>query len=355
LCVCAIMAVSYAPFPSMRNGHEDTDDDVYPVHPRTTNTTWALSHRKAIVTVGLVIASIAMVATVLTGKASTIRADTGFLDAISQLSSEDPCENFEHIKIEAPFHNNLAGKGPDIGDEGIIYPAMNLHSQPPQALLLVVHATDGDGDTDPKANGIDGKYARLSAKGGTMIHLTFEFQNAETREPITLPEVDITFFDLDMHGLNSAVEYVRLIGFNEYFLTEQTEVDVKRGNDSYVTFKATTLGHATDNPTDPLLLTVQQKNRAVTVQYKDVQKFDVEIGAEGAHHQHRWFNFVLRPSLLCAKTVDCEVENTCGPPVTPAPSTSTTVVAGTETTTTKEERNCLFIIPIVNWCFPKFW
>merc|ERR1712060_947429 len=98
--------------------------------------------------------------------------------------------------LDKPVHNNLAGKGPDTGDEGVIYPAMNLHVQPPEALLLVVHATGGDTDTDPNANGIHGKYARLTARGGTKMRLTMEFLKAGTREPVTLPEVDITFFDL---------------------------------------------------------------------------------------------------------------------------------------------------------------
>jgi hypothetical protein len=246
----------------------------------------------------------------------------------------------------------LGGKGPDKGAEGIVYPAVFLQpGHPPEALLLVVNATN-DITTEARANGRDGMYARLTAAGGTHIDATFKLLKAKTMEEAIIRELDITFFDLDTHSSGSAVEYVELKGFSQYFLTGKTEVKVEPDGD-FTKFKASTAGTADDNPKDPLLLTIQQKNRAVTIKYQDIHKFDVKLGVDGAHSGggHRWFNFVLRPSLLCAKTkggADPEVEEV-------GTTKSTTAASPVETTTTEAEKKCLFVVPIINWCFPKFW
>jgi hypothetical protein len=306
--------------------------------------------------VGLAIASVAMVAAALNGKISVVRTNTNHLDAISQLSLvlEDPCADEPQVKLEHPIHNNLGGKGPDPGAEGIVYPATDLQpGQPPQDLLLVVNATN-EIETERRANGMYGQYGRITAKSDTHVHTTFRLLNAITREPVIIRELDITFFDLDTHSSGSAVEYVKLKGQQQYFLTKNSQVRATEGGDGYVTFKATRPGTADDNPTDPLLLTVEQKQKAVTVRYVDVHQFVLELGVQGVGGGgYRWFNFVLRPSLLCAKTQGGGDE----PDIVTVGETRTTTVAPTAsaTTTTEEEKKCLFVIPIINFCFPKFF
>jgi hypothetical protein len=226
----------------------------------------------------------------------------------------------------------LGGKGPDKGAEGIVYPAVFLQpGHPPEALLLVVNATN-DIQTEPRANGRGGKFARLTARGGSHIDATFKILKAKTMEPAILRELDITFFDLDTHSSGSAVEYVELKGFSQYFLTRNTEIKVKKDGD-FTMFKASQVGTADDNPKDPLLLTIQQKNRAVTIKYQDIHKFDVKLGVEGegGGGGNRWFNFVPRPSLLCARTKDGD-----DPEVDPVGTTKSTTAAPTEETTTTE-------------------
>jgi len=149
------------------------------------------------------------------------------------------------------------------------------------------------------------------------------------------------------------VEYIRIKKPDQYFLTKNTLLEVSEGDDGYVAFKATTNGNSADNPQDPLFLTVEQKNKAVTVRYKDVNKFEVELGSEGYGGNYRGFIFVFRPTLLCAKTSDGEDPQV----VTETLETTTAVgvVEVEETTTTREEKRCLFTVPIINWCIPKFW
>jgi len=211
---------------------------------------------------------------------------------------------------------------------------------------------NSDADTDPNVNGIKGKYGIVSAKGGTKLDLVFSLFDAKTQAPVLVPEIDISFFDLDTHESGQAAEYVKLLGkdsFGQYITTKDPLIDMITESDG-VKFLATSVGTGDDNPSDPMLLTVKQKKKAVTVKYFDTHKFEVEFGSDGANHQHRWFQFVLRPSLLCAKTQDGDVDLDESPT-----TTKTTTTAATASTTEEEKQNCLFTVPIINWCVPKFW
>merc|ERR1712039_79150 len=99
-----------------------------------------------------------------------------------------------------------------------------------------------------------------------------------------------------------SVEHVEICDYHAYYLTDETEVSTKKDNaTNCMVYTATKAGNGSDNPTDPLALTPLQKNRAVTVRFEDKSSFDFEIGASKGSHG-RVFSFVLRPSLLCAKT-----------------------------------------------------
>jgi len=307
--------------------------------------------------VGIAITGTALVAVVRGSITNTIGAETGHTVAISQLfelSPADPCEGQPQIKLFKPLHSNLAGQGPDKGDKGLVFQGVNMHpDNPNQEVLVVVNATNKD--IDSISNGIWGKYGGISARGGTKVHAHFKIVDKNTREPVIIRQLDITFFDLDRHKEGQEVEYIKIKKPDQYFFTKSTLVNVSEGDDGYVTFKATTDGYSGDNPTDPLLLTVEQKNKAVTVRYNDADNFEVEMGSEnraGADGHYRGFMFVFRPSLLCAKTSDGN-----DPPIVneTKKTTTTTGVVVEPTTTMGEDKKCIFTIPIVNWCFPKFW
>merc|ERR1712113_181435 len=83
--------------------------------------------------------------------------------------------------------------------------------------------------------------------------------------------------------------------------------EVKRleNDDGTTRFEATTEGNFDDNPVDPLLLTQQQKNRAVTVFFSNIDEVNFVLGATPASDPGAWrcFEFVLHPVLKCAKTL----------------------------------------------------
>lgn len=235
----------------------------------------------------------------------------------------DPCQNFEYISMEKVIHRNLGRKGPHTGPEGMIYkgadvkPADSFNDKKPtpSPIMVVINASAAmDLETDSTYNGMRGEYAIVSLKHGTSMLMTVKFLDGLTMQPTIMKSLDFTFFDLDTHATGNEVEYIKVWGLSSFVLTQNTMV--KAGfdhTDGSATFEATTLGTGLDNPKDPSLLTSEQKNKAVTVHFKDVSQFRVELGSmDKTRHQggHRNFLFVAKPSLQCGRTIG--VDNTGG-------------------------------------------
>jgi hypothetical protein len=245
----------------------------------------------------------------------------GFLIGLDEevgAASEEGCAELPFVKINAVISSNLGKQGPDHdAEEGIIYNATAYHTGSDVSNLQIhVHSLKDfanesedhyDGDYRPSfthgdfVNGLHGKFADINVKPGESVRVRAHAYDADKNEDIPLPHSAISFFDLDAgkDGTHS-VEHVSVRGFKDYYLSNETEVNVTTDGDLTV-FTATTEGTGDDNPSDPTVLTVQQKNRAVTLEFEDTKSIDFEIGAT-AGATGRVFSFVFRPSLLCAKT-----------------------------------------------------
>mmetsp|Transcript_56923 Transcript_56923/g.128418 ORF Transcript_56923/g.128418 Transcript_56923/m.128418 type:complete len:347 (+) Transcript_56923:80-1120(+) len=278
---------------------------------------------------------------------------TGSIGAVTGLS-EDPCSGEPFLDMKEILHNNLGGKGPDKGAEGIVFKGKDLGSgESGKEILMVVNATGDYSPDSAKSNGFNGKYMTVNVQGGTKVHIHIRMLDAATKEPVKLHEQDFTFFDLDTATGGKNTEYLKTTGFDEVVTTQNTEVKISKGDDGFTTFKASTRGTGADNPRDPLLLTLQQRDRAVMLKFKDADNIEAELGcSEGPHP--RYFTFVGRPSLACGKikgggdstlvTKDSEGNET-----KLASEAETTTAAPTEAAGKK----CLFTIPIINFCVPN--
>jgi hypothetical protein len=242
-------------------------------------------------------------------------------DSEASLHGEHDCSDLPFVKLENVISSNLGKKGPDTdAPEGIIYNATARNTGASiTSLEIHIHSLktfnvteDGDDTYDPDYTpafkngawqGIHGKFACINVDHGTSVKLRAHAFNPETKEDIPLPHGAISFFDLDT-GVNNthSVEQVRITGYTRYWLSNETQVKVEHDEASgFTMFSATKEGTGEDNPSDPLALTEEQKDRAVTIEFEDTPHFDFQIGAsEGA--TGRVFSFVFRPSLLCAKT-----------------------------------------------------
>jgi len=231
------------------------------------------------------------------------------------------CEGLPFVKLESVISSNLGKQGPDTdAPEGIIYKATSHHTGVDVSNLEIhVHSlkdfdvteeSDDSYDTDYEpafktgsyVNGIHGNFACVNVKQNKSIKLRAHAYDADKKEDVAVPHGAISFFDLDTGKDNVlSVEHVTIGGYKHYFVSNETEIDVTQDGDLTV-FTATKEGTGDDNPTDPIVLTPLQKDRAVTIEFGGVAHFDFEVGAT-AGHTARVFSFVFRPSLLCAKTV----------------------------------------------------
>jgi len=228
----------------------------------------------------------------------------------------DPCRNFEYISMEKAVYRNLGCKGPDAGPEGMIYQgadvkpvgSFNGKRPAPSPVMVVLNASAAmDFETDSTYSGMIGNYARINIKHGTSMLMTVKFLDGLTMQPTVMKSLDFTFFDLDTHATGNEVEYIKVWGLSSFVLTQNTLVkSAVDHTDGSATFEATTPGTGLGNPADPLLLTSEQKNKAVTLHFENVSQFKVELGSiDKAPHQggHRAFMFVAKPSLQCGRTI----------------------------------------------------
>jgi hypothetical protein len=220
------------------------------------------------------------------------------------------------LKVHKVLHNNLGGHGPDEGAEGIFYEVglyMKDHGLADVTGNVVIHATSPYHTSDKKKekdykpfNGLNGKFMSIglkpgSDKSGTNLSFTVGAYNPETNESIILPFFSITFFDLDEGKNHKSSEYVLAKDFEHYYVEEDTEVNVTKMEDGVTRFGATKEGTGDDNPEESEALAPLMKNKAVTLSYLDRAHAEFTIGAEEGD-SFRGFSFVLRPSLVCAKT-----------------------------------------------------
>jgi len=305
----------------------------------------AKSRRVLACMVGIAILGTALVASVRASTMTATRAENRHIaDAIqkSELSPfTEPCAGYTQIPLSPALHSNLGNTGPDKGDEGIVFPG--VYKQPGhenQTVLVVVNATKPlsgrNRDLFWWAQNYFFGFVDINKSAGETVHANVKILDFATRNPLKIRELYITFADIDGNG--QEVDYIKIKKPDQYFLTKGTVLDASEGADGYLTFKGTQEeGGLLDLP-HARALTVHQKNKAVTIRYNDVDNFDVEMGTlvgNGLSKDHRPSLFAFRALL------NCDAEDGAIVPGVTAKNVS--------------DKNCLFTIPLVDWCFPKFW
>jgi len=257
-------------------------------------------------------------------------------DAGFETEGSDPCDGLPFLKLTEVVHNNLGNQGPDDGEEGLFYKGEDtIHKTP---IFLRIHATSTYAPNKASEHGFHGRYGTINLKGGSSVDLEFKLFD-ENQKPLTVDKVDFTFFDLDTGKDGATTEYIKVKTYDKAIFQSGSELKETQLAPGYSEFKATTEGSGEDNPDDPSLLTAQQKNRAVTFEFKDFHTMQVTLGST-AGQLPRWFLFVARPSLLCATLKGEEDANNfvvqhgkAHTETKPATTIALTVTAGPTTTT----------------------
>jgi hypothetical protein len=214
----------------------------------------------------------------------------------------DPCRSYPNLILDSVLHSNLGGQGPSTGPEGLVFAGRRAkQGNTDEEVLLVINATSPYSSGVPKANGVSGKFGTININGGTHVRMKFRIFNRRTMRQQFLERQEFTFFDLDMAPNGETMEYVKVWGFHTATLTEHSELTMTSNHDGSTSFAASKEGNGADGPVDPLMLTIQQKNRAVTLEWENFTEFELELGCSTGWHP-RYFTFVARPSLWCAQT-----------------------------------------------------
>jgi len=172
--------------------------------------------------------------------------------------------------------NNLGGIGPQKTDpHELRFRAGTSYSGVPFDLVIINLTEYTPGNIGN--NGKDGGFGRITMKCDTDARFRFSFVEQGSYKPVVQDEVHMATYDLDGGG-TGGLETVSSIGYTGYVTDPNPNLLADLDNDQ-ITFKS--IGKSWDNPSDPTVLTPDQRRNAIMFFYKGVSSFDVKFGIEG--------------------------------------------------------------------------
>ncbi|CAK9074591.1 Hypothetical protein SCF082_LOCUS36299, partial [Durusdinium trenchii] len=209
------------------------------------------------------------------------------------------CEDFPKLDFLWVAHSNLDHKGPDMGEEGLVYRVRNYKGE---HMEMVFNAVENFQAFDSKMFGLHGFYGSLNVAALSKAHLRVTFRDHETKKPVTMEAFAMTFYDIDQGFSNTGIEEVTIQGdWTVAIVSTHTGVHVEHSpHFRRIQFRSTLAGMAMDSPTDARILTEDQFHKAVTIRFNEVDAFQVSLGVLSTGAHHRFFEFLGEASLLCA-------------------------------------------------------
>jgi len=186
-----------------------------------------------------------------------------------------------HLANAVVVNNNLGNLGPDqTTDPTIILENFAMYGAK-NVTLKISNLTQ----YVPKSVQWNGKnqygFGMINVETGTDVKLRFEF--LIDGSPASLDNAPLSFYDLDSNNKMDAHERMGAYDttpYAAYFLDAQTELVYLEEQGAKV-FMSSLPGNGNDNPTDPLQLTSQEKQRAVQLLFRGISHVDVLLGTTG--------------------------------------------------------------------------
>ena len=123
----------------------------------------------------------------------------------------------------------------------------------------------------------------------TSVRLRFTFLNGLTNEPIDLDSTHFTFYDLDASA--ASMECLIVHDADEIALPDETDLSDSLVSGGGREFCSSEVGAGADNPTNPSLLTTDQRRRSVMLTLRNRAHFDVTFAISGCCSTGRNFLF----------------------------------------------------------------
>lgn len=205
-------------------------------------------------------------------------------------------------------YSNLGGLGPDFdAPRALRFNNIAAIANDQMIDLTVVNTTSYD-PANTANNGLNGEFAQVNIRGGSTTRFRFQFLKHGTDDPVHMDWTMLSMFDLDeaKPKKNKKTGQIRpqyretleVKGFATHFITEHSEVQLTQLGAKWYQYTSSTKGSGKDNPTDPMALTEQQKNRAVTFMFHDISAFDARFEAMKPTKTGRNFLFAGKSSVV---------------------------------------------------------
>lgn len=187
--------------------------------------------------------------------------------------------------IKAILHNNLAGLGPDRGEEDMQFlVSQERHGADTQDIKVSVRAMSAYTPHSASWNGMQGDFASINQMPGQDVKLRFQFRDV-ANTPLWLDSFDLLLCDLD--GGSTSTEFARAFGEHKAYWAHGTKLQLKSHGD-YVEYnlkypyrdapvQKEDLG--VDNPVYAGDLTKKQQQNCVSLHYGSVDHIDLVLGS----------------------------------------------------------------------------
>jgi len=202
-------------------------------------------------------------------------------------------------------HSNLGGMGPDDGPETLVY--QGLGQKDGESVDLVITAATPYAPNDALKNGIHSEnFGNVNLKVNNHVNLTFRFVNS-LGSPKTMDPFFFTFYDIDQGMSHESREAVSVFGFQQFKVSNETELDIVAHGENAATFQSTLRGGKVDNPKHPRFLTEVEEERTVVLTMPETSEFQVTLleSNYAAVDQGRNFLFSGPSSSVCGRERLC--------------------------------------------------
>jgi len=213
--------------------------------------------------------------------------------------------------------NNLGGMGPDTGCPAEIRykNAINLNRGAGNGVAAndefvdVVLTVVGSYDTPkPEKNGNtkEGQFGRFTVATNSNSNFKFSFERSSNGEAVSIPDIALTFYDLDEANNKLQRETVSSCEISEAYVTEDTELE-ETINGNCVSLQSTVKGTGQDNPQSPDTLSMSQAARALTFEFHARASISFTAAITGDRYWPRPIVFSFLPQVACGAS-DSQVQ-----------------------------------------------
>jgi hypothetical protein len=222
------------------------------------------------------------------------------------------CDTYFHM--EAETLSNLGKVYSSSKEEGLVIPGSYVHAgEDPVALEMHIHAVteykhpknaNGNPNEARKFTDTPGeRFGKIVMHPEQETKFKVEFVKAGTHDPYTLDQIGITFFDID--GPVSECEGLTLEPANEAVLATDYKVvlDDSQKDEGILTF-SNEKGSATIPKRFDKFNDEEQRSHSIEGVFYAVNTFYITLKAGDCND--RWFTFIGRASVQCAKKEDGE-------------------------------------------------